>query len=90
MKHLLVFVLMLVLLTACGESEPSFTDNGNPGDIKAVVFYDDNQNGIMDSGETGAPAYRLALAEIRSDVQPALGSLLLYPPMQTVLLTLTT
>jgi len=63
MKHLLVFVLMLVLLTACGESEPSFTDNGNPGDIKAVVFYDDNQNGIMDSGETGAPAYRLALAD---------------------------
>jgi hypothetical protein len=63
MKRLLVFVLMLVLLTACGEKEPPFIDNGNPGQIKAVVFFDDNQNGIMDSGETGAPSIRLALAD---------------------------
>jgi hypothetical protein len=63
MKHLLVFVLFLVLLTACGESEPPFTDNGNPGQIRAIVFYDENQNGIMDGGETGAPSHRLALAD---------------------------
>ena len=63
MKHLLVFVLMFVLLTACGDSEPLFTDNGNPGQIKAVAFYDDNQNGIMDSDETGASSIRLALGD---------------------------
>jgi uncharacterized protein (DUF2141 family) len=63
LKGLLPLGLMLVLLTACGESEPKFTDNGNPGQIEAVVFFDDNQNGVMDSGETGAPAYRLAIAD---------------------------
>ncbi|MEW6241305.1 MAG: SdrD B-like domain-containing protein [Chloroflexota bacterium] len=63
MKRLLIFGLTLILLTACGESEPPFTDNGNPGQIKAVVFFDDNQNGIMDGGETGAPSHRLALAD---------------------------
>lgn len=63
MKRLLVFVLTLVFLAACGESEPQFTDNGNPGHIKAVVFYDENQNGIMDSDETVAPSIRLALAD---------------------------
>jgi uncharacterized protein (DUF2141 family) len=53
MKPLLVFVLSLALLTGC-QSQPAYTDNGNPGQIKAVVFYDDNRNGTMDSGETGA------------------------------------
>ena len=78
MKRLLVFVLMLVFLTACGESEPSFTDNGNPGHIKAVVFYDDNQNGIMDNGETGAPSHRLALAD-RVGCSSSTGSLNFVP-----------
>jgi len=63
MKRLLVFILTLVLLTACGESEPLFIDNGSPGHIKAVVFFDENQNGIMDGGEIGAPSIRLALAD---------------------------
>jgi uncharacterized protein (DUF2141 family) len=63
MKRLMVFVLTLVLLTACGGGQPAFTDNGNPGQIKVIVFYDDNQNGIMDSDDTGAPAHRLALAD---------------------------
>jgi uncharacterized protein (DUF2141 family) len=55
MKRLLTFGLLLILLTACGKSEPAYTDNGKPGQIKAVVFYDNNKNGTMDSGETGAP-----------------------------------
>lgn len=62
MKRLLVFVLMIVLLTACGESEPPFKDNGNPGQIKAVVFYDANANGKMDSDESGVPA-RVAITQ---------------------------
>ena len=53
MKRLLVFVLILVLLTACSESEPPYTDNGNLGQIKAIFFYDDNKNGKMDAGEAG-------------------------------------
>lgn len=53
MKHLLVFAVFFVMLAGC-QSQPAFTDNGNPGQIKAVVFYDDNRNGIMDSGETSA------------------------------------
>jgi uncharacterized protein (DUF2141 family) len=55
MNRLLVFVLTLVLITACGQSEPPFIDNGKPGQIKVTVFYDDNSNGIMDTGESGAP-----------------------------------
>lgn len=78
MKRLLVFVLMLVLLTACGESESQFTDNGNPGHIKAVAFYDDNQNGIMDSGETGAPSIRLTLAD-RVGCTPSSGTFTFIP-----------
>jgi hypothetical protein len=54
MKRLLILGLMIAMSTACGESEPPFTDNGNPGQVKATVFYDDNKNGVMDSGETGA------------------------------------
>jgi hypothetical protein len=56
MKRLLVFVLALVFLTACGEKEPPFTDNGNPGQIKAIFFFDDNKNGQQDDGETGVQA----------------------------------
>jgi hypothetical protein len=52
MKALLAFVLLLALLTGC-QSQPTYTDNGNPGQIKAVLFYDNNRNGVMDSGETG-------------------------------------
>ncbi|MFT3890505.1 MAG: SdrD B-like domain-containing protein [Anaerolineales bacterium] len=56
MKRLLVFVLVLVLLiTACGKDEFAYTDNGNPGQIKAFVFVDSNQNGVLDSGEKKLP-----------------------------------
>jgi uncharacterized protein (DUF2141 family) len=53
MKILLVFALSLVLLAGC-QSQPAFTDTGEPGQIKALVFYDDNGNGRLDNGETGA------------------------------------
>jgi hypothetical protein len=56
MRRLPVFVSALILLTACGESEPAYTDNGNPGQIQAVFFYDDNRNGIMDADEEGVQA----------------------------------
>lgn len=56
MKLLPVFILILVLITACGESAPPFTDNGNPGQIRAVFFYDDNKNGVMDNEEEGVQA----------------------------------
>jgi len=52
MKHLLAFVLALTLLTAC-DSEPTYIDNGNLGQIKVIVFYDDNKNGMFDDGESG-------------------------------------
>jgi hypothetical protein len=60
MKRLLLFVLALVFLTACGESKPPYTDNGNPGQIRAVFFYDDNKNGIMDNGEAGFQGQSIA------------------------------
>jgi len=53
MKPLLVFMFLFALLTGC-QNQPTYTDNGNPGQIKAVVFYDENRNGVMDGGETGA------------------------------------
>jgi len=61
MKRLLVLGLTLVLLGAC-DSQPPFVDNGNPGQIKAVGFYDDNKNIVMDSGEIGAPL-RVAISQ---------------------------
>jgi uncharacterized protein (DUF2141 family) len=53
MKTLLVVVLSLVLLAGC-QSQPAYTDTGEPGQIKAVVFYDDNGNGRLDNSEPGA------------------------------------
>ena len=61
MKRLLVFVVLLALLAGC-QSQPLYTDNGKPGQIKAVVFFDDNKNGTMDSGETGA-SQRVAITQ---------------------------
>ena len=56
MKRLIVFCLLFALVTACGPSEPLFTDNGNPGQIKVIAFYDDNKNGSMDNGEVAVQA----------------------------------
>jgi hypothetical protein len=62
MKRLLIFGLMMILLASCGESKPAHTDNGNPGQIKAIVFYDDNKNGMMQSVEKGA-SQRVAISQ---------------------------
>jgi uncharacterized protein (DUF2141 family) len=53
MKQIFSIFLLLVLLPACS-SQPVFVDNGNPGQIKVFVYYDDNQNGAIDTDETGA------------------------------------
>lgn len=53
MKSLMLFIGLLALLTGC-QSQPTFIDNGNPGQINAVIFYDDNRNGVLDTNETGA------------------------------------
>lgn len=55
MKRLILLCIILsCLLMGCGK-QPTYIDNGNPGQIKVTVFYDDNRNGKLDSGETGAP-----------------------------------
>ncbi len=51
-NRLFTFVLLFVLLTSC-KSQPAFVDNGNPGQIKVVVYDDDNQNSVMDTNESG-------------------------------------
>ena len=61
MKPLILFTLFLTLLIGC-DSQPAFVDNGDPGQIKAVVFYDNNKNSVMDSSETGAPL-RVAISQ---------------------------
>src|SRR5687767_13787732 len=61
MKPLILFTLFFTLLIGCG-SQPAFVDNGNPGQIKAVVFYDGNTNGVMDGSEIGAPM-RVAISQ---------------------------
>ena len=50
MKRLMVIVVFFSLLAGC-QSQPPYVDNGNSGQIKVVVFYDDNRNGALDSGE---------------------------------------
>jgi hypothetical protein len=54
-KYELIFALLSLLLGAC-KSRPPFTDNGNPGQIKVIAFYDDNQNGKLDSQKLGVSA----------------------------------
>jgi hypothetical protein len=53
--RLLAFVLFLAVCTGCS-SQPIFADNGNPGQIKVVVYYDENHNSVMDTNESGTQA----------------------------------
>ena len=61
MKKLFLLGLLGVMLAGC-VSAPTITDNGHPGQIKAIVFYDANRNGKLDSGETG-PQTRVAISQ---------------------------
>jgi uncharacterized protein (DUF2141 family) len=58
----LVLIGLLGIMLACCASAPTITDNGNPGQIKAIVFYDTNRNGKLDSGETGSQT-RIAISQ---------------------------
>ncbi len=51
-KYLLVLLLFLSL-TGCSTATPTVTDTGEPGSIKALIFFDANHNGALDSGEQG-------------------------------------
>ena len=54
MKKIMIVMLVSLLLAGCGSSTPpQIIDNGKPGQIKAIVFYDKNKNGIMDQDELG-------------------------------------
>lgn len=53
MKRLLFLGFVLACLYGCS-SQPPFVDNGKPGQVKVVVFYDDNKDGVMSGGEKGA------------------------------------
>jgi uncharacterized protein (DUF2141 family) len=50
-----IVTLLAVVLSACGSNEPAYIDNGHPGQVKVIVFYDDNRNGMQDGVESGAP-----------------------------------
>ena len=64
MKHLLVFGFFVALLAACAKSAPAYTDNGNPGQIKVIVFVDSNQNGVPDGDEKGLQVKTALMQEI--------------------------
>jgi hypothetical protein len=51
-----VMLLMGLVIAGCGstgQTQTKITDNGKPGQIKAIVFYDANRNGTQDQGEPG-------------------------------------
>lgn len=50
-----LIAISIFLLAGC-KARPLFNDNGNPGKIKASIFYDDNRNGVQDNGEAGFQA----------------------------------
>lgn len=52
MINILWLGLLGVMLASCAKA-PAIIDNGNPGRIRAIVFYDTNRNGKLDAGETG-------------------------------------
>ena len=43
---------MATLIVGCGTNQ-EIIDNGKPGQIKVIVFHDENRNGVMDQGELG-------------------------------------
>jgi uncharacterized protein (DUF2141 family) len=52
MKAVLLISIFSLLLAGCA-SQPKIADNGKPGQIKVVTFFDENRNGKRDQGEVG-------------------------------------
>jgi uncharacterized protein (DUF2141 family) len=51
LKKLFLLIILSTIAAGCAKSTPAVTDNGNPGQIKISVFYDENGNNIQDAGE---------------------------------------
>jgi uncharacterized protein (DUF2141 family) len=52
MKLTLSLILFFLLVAGCN-SAPEIVDNGKPGQIKVIIYLDDNRNSAMDAGEPG-------------------------------------
>jgi uncharacterized protein (DUF2141 family) len=52
MKKLFVIAVFVSLLIGC-TTKPEIIDNGQPGQIRVMVFLDENRNGKLDQGESG-------------------------------------
>jgi uncharacterized protein (DUF2141 family) len=50
---LVVFIVCTLFIIAGCTASQEYTDNGLPGQIKITVYYDENQNKVMDQGEPG-------------------------------------
>ena len=54
MTKFLMVLMIAFLITGCSTpSQAQINDNGKPGQIKAIVFFDANRNGAKDQGESG-------------------------------------
>ena len=53
MRKLMLFVVLVFFAAGCA-AQPQLVDNGKPGRISAVIFFDQNKNGVQDAGEPGA------------------------------------
>ena len=52
MKKLIGVIFCGILMMGCS-TQPEIVDNGQPGEVKVIVFLDENRNGAMDEGEPG-------------------------------------
>jgi hypothetical protein len=52
MKQVLAVFFIALFLAGCA-SKTTIIDNGQPGQIKVIVFYDENENGSQETGEPG-------------------------------------
>ena len=52
MKKLIAVAVFVLIVVGCNP-KPEIIDNGKPGDIRVIVFFDENRNGKLDQGEPG-------------------------------------
>ena len=62
MRKYLLLILLFLSLSGCSVATPTITDTGEPGSIKALIFFDANHNGVLDTGEQGV-AGRIMLSQ---------------------------